>query len=892
MSYISTITKREERDEHVWVWERDGKRILKKYRIPYYFYTKDPAGKYMSIFGDTLKKHEFLSGYDFYATRKRLQGEGQHLFESDISFESKILSAHYYNKPAPKLHVTFLDIEVDFNKNLGFPSPENPYGEIISVALYHQWQNCIMVYTIPPDGVIPDTNDFVKQMENKECLPKDVEFDIVFCKTEVDLLKYFLEEIQDADILSGWNSGGFDIPYIAKRLVKHSKHFGEDAESLLCFKNAGPPEWDEVSGLGGRVFLKLGLKGRQEIDYLLLYKKYTVVENRSYKLESIAEIELPNLPKLEYPGTLSELYRNDYPFFVRYNIRDVEILKGFEEKLGFMSLANEIAHLTTSGFKAVTGVLKLTEAAIINYCHYDLKRIVPDKKEMGQFFSESDSERGGEVEFEAHAAEQSKKKGRIQGAYVLEPKVGMHEWLGSIDINSLYPSAIRAINISPETIIGQFEEKEFAAKCIVDSDTDGTLILHYDDGREDEYDTGKEWRDILTARKWAVSGYGTVYNQNKVGIIPSILKKWIVTRKQYQKQAKEAENADTAKYYDRLQIVYKYMLNSAYGALSNLHFKFFDLRAGESVTGTGRLILKHQCAEVNKLLVGEYDIYGDAIIAGDTDSTYFLTFAQNKDEAIETADAVAEGVNGSFQTFMKHTFLCCPEYDSVIRVGREIVADRGIFVEKKRYVLHVIDKEGSPPKPGDELKVMGLDIKKTTLPKEIAKKLFGFIKRLMEGEDWNILAKDIIALKEEIGSTPDFMLIGLPKGLSASIDAYTKKYEIDGVRANLPGHIAASIMWNNQLKVHNDQISTQVVRGTKVKVFYLTKVFDGKFKSIAVPVDIEQPPQWFVDEFYPIIDREAQIERLVDNPLNNIFRAINRETPSKQSLLIDDLLGF
>ncbi|MGI0041151.1 MAG: DNA polymerase domain-containing protein, partial [Nitrosopumilaceae archaeon] len=682
------------------------------------------------------------------------------------------------------------------------------------------------------------------------------------------------------------NSGFFDIPYIAKRLVKHSNHFGEDAESLLCFKNAGSPQWDEVTGLGGRVSLKLGLKGRQELDYLLLYKKYTVVEKRSYKLESIAEIELPNLPKLEYPGTLSELYRNDYPLFVRYNIRDVEILKGFEKKLGFMSLANEITHLTTSEFKSVTGVLKLTEAAIINYCHYDLKRIVPDKKEMGQSFDQSDNE-GGEVDFEAQKAKEPKKKGGIQGAYVLEPKVGMHEWIGCIDINSLYPSAIRAINISPETLIGQFQEKQLASENIAKNDTKLRLVLGYDDGREDEYKTGAEWREFLKKQCWAVSGYGTVFDQSKEGIIPSILKSWYATRKQYQKQAKELKNIDSEKsaYYDRLQHVRKIMLNATYGALSNKFFKFFDLRAGESVTGTGRLILKHQCAETNMLLRGEYNVYGDAIIYGDTDSTHFFTYANNKDEAIQVADTIASAINDSFPTFMIETFLCNPGFDSVIKTGREIVADRGIFVEKKRYVLHIIDKEGSPPRPGDELKVMGLDIKKTTLPKEIAKKLFGFIKRLMEGEDWNILSKDIIALKEEIGITPDFMLIGLPRGLSASIDSYTRKHETDGVRANLPGHVAASIMWNNQLKAHNDQVSTQIVRGTKVKVFYLTRVFDDKFKSIAVPVDIEQPPQWFVDEFYPIIDRKAQIERLVDNPLNNIFRAIGKETPSRQSLL-------
>lgn len=1278
MSYINAITKREE--DQVWVWERvDGKRLLTKYRIPYYFYTKDDTGSHLSIFNDKLKKHEFRNKFEYFKAKEHFENKREPLFESDIPPEAKILSKYYYKKPAPKLNVTFLDIEVDFNKNIGFPSIANPYGKIIAVALYHQWQNFIIVYTVPPDGVIPDTNAFIKQMESGVPLPKDGTFDIVFCKDEKELLKYLVEEIQESDIVSGWNSGYYDIPYIQKRLEK--AHTGEAADKdWLCFPGAGEPEWDEVPGLGGRPQQKLMLKGRQELDYLLLYRKYTVVEKDSYKLESIAEIELHDLPKLEYTGTLSELYRNDYAFFIRYNIRDVEILKGFEQKLGFMALANEIVHLTTSAFKSVTGVLKVTEAAIINYCHYDLNRIVPNKTELTQtsFTSPPDDEGGEQLKFQLRitSEKKDKKEPRIKGAYVLEPKVGMYEWIGGIDIKSLYPSTIRAINISPETIIGQFQEKEFAARNIAAGWTDTELILSYDSQRDNDIKTAKDWKQFLLDKKWAVSGYGTVYDQSKDGIIPSILKMWYATRKQYQKQAKEATDVETGRYFDRLQYVYKIMLNAAYGAMSNPYFKFFDLRAGESVTGTGRLVLKHQCAEANRLLTGVYDTLGEAIIYGDsvandsviitpegrcsieqtfvtcdsvrgtkeyhqptnlqvltydestnttcfkkvnyvmrhkvnkqmyrvwisnqnyidvtedhsligyrnsniwklgesrlteikalnnnknvrnlihlkkiprenirtkgysketyeilgyilgdgygektvnggvglsigkqdleevvekllvplqkqkvltswiysknghdvricgaklwhivhenlyttnqkqipdwlfeeteenicsflrgyfsadgsaslyggvalgsvkrefiqetqellfycgiasnffkessenhylgkysgtytfvlhvkggpsfaekigfiqsrkqerikkqygisrkyihqydyeitrvtkvenicydnyvydiqvddthtffannilvhnTDSTYFSTSAQDKAEAIQVANAIGEGVNASFQRYMRDTFLCNLGFDSVIETSRELVADRGIFVDKKRYVLHIVDKEGKTPKPDDEIKMMGLDIKKTTLPKQIAKKLFTFIKRLLEGDSWNVIAEDIITLKEEILTTADFMSMGLPKGLSAELDVYTQAYEeakekkrLPGqeVKVRLPGHVAAAIMWNIQLKVHNDHVSTQIVRGTKLKVYYLTQRFLDKFKSIAVPVDIEQPPQWFIDEFYPIIDREAHAERLVDNPLNNILKAINKESPSKQSLFADNLLGF
>jgi len=228
-----------------------------------------------------------------------------------------------------------------------------------------------------------------------------------------------------------------------------------------------------------------------------------------------------------------------------------------------------------------------------------------------------------------------------------------------------------------------------------------------------------EWREWLIDRKWAVSGYGTVFDQTNEGIIPAILSGWFSKRKEYQALKKKAEKDgehEMVGFYDRLQYVYKIKLNSLYGALSNLYFRFYDLRMGESTTGTGRMILRHQCSKVNELLTGEYDYLGDEVIYGDTDSTYFKTFADDHKSAVKIADAVAASVNSDYQRFMQQTFLCTPGFDNIIKAGREIVSDRGIFVEKKRYILHIVDLEG---KTVDKMKVMGLDTKKTTIPKHV-----------------------------------------------------------------------------------------------------------------------------------------------------------------------------
>lgn len=339
-----------------------------------------------------------------------------------------------------------------------------------------------------------------------------------------------------------------------------------------------------------------------------------------------------------------------------------------------------------------------------------------------------------------------------------------------------------------------------------------------------------------------------------------------------------------AEYYDRIQYTYKIKLNSFYGALTNRFFRFFDSRMGESTTGTGRMILRHQCAKANDILTGEYDPSGEAVVYGDTDSTYFHTFADNKNDAVKIADYVANQINEAYPKFMMDTFLCNETYPC-ISAEREIVSDRGIFVDKKRYILHVANLSG---KDVDKMKIMGLDTKKTTMPKDVSTKLNFFIERLLKGEDWDVLAQDIVAYKDELMNTKNIMSIGLPKGVQ-NVEDYTKDYQMFGQGAKLPGHVAASIHYNQCLKEFDDKESMPIKSGMKIKVFYLTQKY-GKFKSIAIPVDIEQMPKWFEEKFS--VDRDAHLERLVDNPLQNILKAIKKEVPSRQSMLTDSLLSF
>lgn len=723
------------------------------------------------------------------------------------------------------------------------------------------------------------------------------------------------------------NSEKFDFPFIAKRIeivlgahkLREMSFIGAEAPKFTEVeeKTFGVPDPTAVK----QTYIRLDLSGRLLADYMILFKKYEMSEKPSYKLATVSEDVLVDdndvalLPKLEYEGTLFDLYLKDFAFFVRYNIRDTEILHGFEQKLAYVELANQMYHLSCGKFEHVGGTLKLAELAIVNHCHHTLNRVVNNvtKPLIDK---------------------------QIEGALVLLPQTGMHENIGSIDINSLYPTAIRSLNISPEKIRGQFKEE--ARACLeISKLSDVELTFVYELSGEELTGTAYDWGEFLLKQKWAISGYGTVFDQDAPGIIPVILSGWFAQRKVYQKKKKEAEGLFVAlskkygygnkmsgedailyekyveeeSYYDRLQYVFKIKLNSLYGAMSNLYFRFYDLRMGESTTGTGRMILRHQCRKVNEILEGEYNIdfpmyntiqdaakmghppevaldgpifqgkfQTKSVIYGDTDSTYFTIDHPDIEKVIDISDKVASLVNDSYQEFMQKTFLCQPQFDDLVKCGREVVSDRGIFVEKKRYILHLIDIEG---KRVDKCKVMGLDTKKTTLPVAVSKRLNKFIELYLKGMTWEEVSIVMVDYKTELENSKDISDIGLPKGVK-NVEEYTRKWLLDP-KTRLPGHVAAAIHYNNMLELYEDRVSMPIMSGMKLKVFYLNR-HRGRFKSIALPTDAEFVPTWFLEDFD--VDKKAHILRLVDNPLQNILKAVGKKTPTKESLIFDQEWEF
>ena len=549
MSYVDAWFDRD--NDIIKIVERNakGEREFKDIAVKHTLYYKDPKGKYQSIYGDPVSRVVCKNTKEF--RKEQAINSGKQLFESDINPLFVCLSENYLNIDAPKLNVAFFDIEVDFDPERGYASPDDAFMPITAIAVYLQWLDTLICLAIPPKTLtMEEANEQIKDIPNT-----------ILFKKEADLLDAFLDLIKDADILSGWNSEGFDIPYTVNRVIKV---LSKDDTRRFCLFNQLPKrrEYEKY----GKDAVTYDLVGRVHLDSLQLYQKYTYEERHSYRLDAIAEYELGDR-KTQYEGTLDQLYNNDFRTFVEYNRQDTMLLHRLDSKLKFIDLANAIAHENTVLLQTTMGAVAVTEQAIINESH---RRgfVVPNRTKK------SDRE-------DTAAA----------GAYVAYPKEGIHDWIGSLDINSLYPSVIRALNMGPESVIGQLRPiktdayiqgqmakgKSFAAaweglfgtfeyESVMKQEIGTDLTIDWENGESDVVSAAEVYRLMFESNQpWMLSANGTIFTWEKEAVIPGLLKRWYAERKEMQVKLKEAINAGNKieeEYWDKRQLVNKINLNS------------------------------------------------------------------------------------------------------------------------------------------------------------------------------------------------------------------------------------------------------------------------------------------------------------------------------------------
>jgi DNA polymerase elongation subunit (family B) len=870
LSYVDALFDRDS-DIIRTVERKDGKRHYHEYQAKYTFYYKDPRGKYKSVYGDPLSRIVCKNTKDF---RKEVAiNRDKQLFESDINPIFQCLSENYLNQDAPKLNIAFFDIETDFDPERGFADPADPFMPITSISVYLQWLETMVCLAVPPKTLT---------MEQAKAELEGIDNVMLFEK-ESEMIDTFLTLIEDADILSGWNSEGYDIPYTVNRT---SRVLSKDDTRRFCLWGQLPKkrEYEKY----GKSAVTFDLIGRVHLDSLELYRKYTYEERHTYRLDAIGEIEVGE-NKVPYEGTLDQLYNNDFRKFIEYNIQDTALLDKLDKKLRFIDLSNELAHANTVLLQTTMGAVAVTEQAIVNEAHARGLQ-VPNRPKR------DDTENT-----------------QAAGAYVAFPKKGLHKWVASMDLNSLYPSVIRALNMAPETVIGQIrpeisearvhedmtlKKKSFAGswegrfsteeyEAVMEQRKDIALTVDFENGQTEVLSGAELYKVIFDSNQpWMLSANGTIFTTEFEGVIPGLLKRWYSERKDLQaqlKKAKDAGNAIETEYWDKRQLVKKINLNSLYGAILNPGCRFFDKRIGQSTTLTGRTIVKHMSAEVNKVITGTYDHVGESMIYGDTDSCYFSAWPMLKDDVeagkvewtkekcITLMDQVCEQANTSFPEFMLDAFHCPKSRSDVIAAGREIIAQSGLYITKKRYAALVIDNEGFRTdidgKAG-KVKAMGLDLRRSDTPVFMQEFLSELLLMVLTDKPQEDVLERITTFRQEFSNRPGWEK-GSPKRAN-KVGHYRRLEEKQG-KANMPGHVRASINWNTLKRMNGDKYSQEIVDGMKVIVCKLKQNPLG-YTSVAYPTDELRIPEWFKELPF---DDAAMAETIIDNKLDNLIGVLN-----------------
>ena len=901
MSYVDAVHSRDE--DRIYVVERDqsGKRQYKEFSTNYVLYYPDHKGKHRSIFGNPVSRFSTRKRQEF-EKEKRIHS-GKNLFESDVPVVFRCLSENYLKAEPPKLHTCFFDIEVDFDPDKGFSPTSDPFNPVTAISCYLDWLDQLVTMVIAPKHMTKETaQEICAEFDN--CLLFD---------NEKEMFDVFFQLIEDADVLTGWNSEGYDIPYMVNRVTRV---MSKDDTRKFCLMGQLPkPRTYERFGKEEQTY---DLVGRIHMDYLQLYKKYNYESRHSYKLDAIGEMEVGE-NKTQYEGTLDQLYNKDFKQFIVYNRQDTMLVFKIHNKLKFLELANQLAHENTVLLPTVMGSVAMIEMAIFNEAH-ERGLVVPDKKRR--------NENAEEVQPAA-------------GAFVATPKRGMHEYVGAVDINSLYPSVIRALNMAGETIIGQVRQtltdkymddkgKQLASlkKRFKEGDDDVTgailwenlfsvleytaimnqergtmLTIDYEDGRSVEMSAAEIWKMVFDSnRPWMLSANGTIFTYEKEGVVPGLLSRWYSERKEMQAKAKSAYGTDQYEYYDKRQLVRKILLNSAYGALLNEHCRFYDKRIGQSVTLSGRQIVKHMMSHINETIAGEYSHDGEAIVYGDTDSCYFTAYPilnsqiangeleWNKETCIGLYDSIADQANESFPAFMEKAFHAPRKNGAIIKAGRELIGDRAIFITKKRYAINIFDKEGKRKdkdgKLGD-IKAMGLDLKRADTPKYIQEFLMDVLQMVIQhGKGREDVIERIKEFKTVL-SAQDSWTKGSPKSVN-NLTKHTIAFEKTGKCG--VGHARAAINWNYLRRVYGDNYSQKIIDGMKIVVCKLKDNALG-FTSIAYPVDELRLPTWFKELPFDDLLMEST---LVDEKIDNLIGVLDWDIKSNinTNSTFDDLFTF
>jgi DNA polymerase elongation subunit (family B) len=806
-----------------------------------YAYRKSRNGKYKSIFGDSLER---ITKFNF---------RDPSLFSSDIPVDTRVLIDAYADSDEVSINHrrAYIDIEVDSVG--GYPNIEDPIKEVTAIALLDESKDTYYCFILDKDGVVQNENK-----DNTIILPY---------LNEEDLLVAFLKKWDEVKptIVSGWNIDGFDFPYLHARLVRV---LGEEVANALspiniCYFN--------------KYKNKMTIAGVNALDYLVLYKKYSGKNLTNYRLDTVAKEEL-KIGKIEYEGSLNDLMKSDIKKFIEYNLHDIILVKKMNDQLQFIELAMSICHVCHVGYEEFGMSSKFLEGALLTYLRR--KKLIAPNKKLKLDVVDRDDDLADDVGFE--------------GAYVKDPVPGRYDWVCSADINSLYPSVIMSLNISPETKVGII--KDWDSEKLVKKSSDKIAF-------DNEVYTYEDFGKIIVDNNLSVSANGIVYDQSKLGCIPDILKTWFAERVEYKTKMKGASTRKDKEQYvfwKRRQHVQKILLNSMYGVLGLQGWRAYDLDNAAAVTLTGQEIIKTSAKYVNGKFNKRCSTKDkDYVVYIDTDSLYLdiKSLADHekiedvKPFAIKTIGTVSDELNDFYKVMMVRMF---NSTDNRIKIAADVVAQSAFWVVKKRYAMRkVYNMEES--KDVDEIEIKGLDVVRSSYPKKFRDFMKGILTDILQGTPNKIVNAKIVTFKDTM---KDFELEDIAKNTSvkfisnteAKINFDPKHREPFNFEGGSTAQCKAALAYNDMLRKYELNDTEPILHGGKIKWVYLKENPFG-LSGIAFKDD-GKDPKVIMDFIHKYIHRTKIWDAELEGKLTDFYTAMRWDMYSENNATIEQFFSF
>jgi DNA polymerase elongation subunit (family B) len=783
--------------------------------MPTHYSLTNEKSPYKNLQGQNLKPFTLDSIFDARRFRKEMTEMRSPVYGLERYHYQYIGQEYPKDIEWSKDLIKIFTVDIETTCEAGFPDVENPQETIICLTVKNQSNKQIITWGIG---------------EYKNDRP-DVTY--VYCKHEKELIFQFMKFwIKNyPDVVTGWNCKFFDMPYLMNRIKAIA---GSEVANKMSPWNIA--EAKEVR-TQGRVQTVYDIKGVAVLDYLDLYKWFIPTRQESYKLDFIGELELKQ-PKNENPyGTFKEFYEKDFQKFVDYNIQDVEIVDKLEDKLGLIDLSLTVAYESKVNYDDIFSQVRVWDTLIANYL-MERKICVPPREE--------------------HT-----KDSKYEGAYVKDPIPGQHKWMVSFDINSLYPHILIQYNISPEKLYGSHDTIPGVEK-----------MLHK-----------KLDLDFLKENDLTMTPNGAMFKRDSQGFLSEMMEKMYKERVIYKKRMIKAKiefektgdvtlKREIARCHN-IQWARKIALNSAYGAVGNQYFRYYDVRQAAGITTAGQFIIRfvenHMNKYLNNILKTDNEDY---VVASDTDSIYVRldklvdATCQGKtdDQIVDFLNKVCEQ---KFEPEIEKWFTELADYSNAFKnamvMKREVIANKGIWIAKKRYMLNVLDEEGvrlANPK----LKLMGIEAVKSSTPQVCRGKIKEAITVIM-GKEEHDLHKHISDFRKEFMKLPA-EAVSFPRSCN-NLRKYRDASNI--FVKGTPIHVKGALIYNHKIEELGLQNKYPLVQeGDKIKFIKLIPANPFKFDVISYVTTL--PEEFRLQEY---VDYNMMFDKTFLDPMRFILDAIN-----------------